>query len=223
MAKHLRPSRVLLAAFAATTIGCVGIGGETIRLEHAELQAPDRSLSGRVPGLERAEDLRDTQERIGRATVTLFAIPSGSVTTQGHVTEEVVTNVKEGLEAVGYDVDVTDQVPGNEPCMLVKIDELHFRNYNWLWPYVPTWGHIGLTVEVRRPDGRIAYERSFRASGRSHCLTGACAFTNASRAAMTEVLDQMIADFASQEFRTAMGLPALLEAPAVAAEPPPQR
>ena len=99
--------------------------------------------------------------------------------------------------------------------LLVSIDEFHFKNYNWLWPYVPTWGLIGLTLSVRDANGDISFERSFTGKGRSHCLSGNCAFTGATKDAMTRLLDQIVEACSTPDFRDALS-----EAPDVELTPP---
>ena len=67
----------MISAIAVTSLGCVGIGGETIDLTHDELEAGS-ARSGHARLQTPATDLRGTK-RIGRATITVFAITSGSV------------------------------------------------------------------------------------------------------------------------------------------------
>jgi len=59
---------------------------------------------------------------------------------------------------------------------------------------------------VQRPDGVVAFDRSLSGEGSSFCLLGECAFRNATREAMTELLDKVVEMVASEPFRNAMGI-----------------
>ncbi|MDJ0868996.1 MAG: hypothetical protein QNK03_23010, partial [Myxococcota bacterium] len=208
----LRIPHVSIALLAATQLACVGIGGETIRIRHDSLwdSASPRS-AGFVSLVEPAQDARADQTRIGRATFTLFAITSGSIKTYEPVGYEVVRNVEAALKSVGYEVLVDDRAAllsdrrdsDPSPAIIVTVDEFYFRNYNWLWPYVPTWGDIQLTIEVQTPDAERVYRRTFRGHGKSYQLSGHSAFFTATKNAMTEVIQQLLDEVSSEAFQAA--------------------
>ncbi len=185
--------------------GCVGFGGETVGLIHEELERPSELHSDAVPLVDRARDSRSDRDAIGNATFTLFAIPSGDITTEREVTETIVLHVKDAFEAAGYTVELVPEPSGDAPMAIVRIDELDFQNYNWLWPFVPTWGDVRLTVMVQGVDQGALYERSFESGGNSYCLEGECAFEAAAEEAMTEVLEQIAEASSGDDFRRAMG------------------
>lgn len=223
-----------IALLAAAQLGCVGIGGETIRLDHEPLQTSASSSSaGFVSLVQPAEDMRSDRSCIGRATITLFAISSGNIQSQELVTDAVVRNVEDALRAAGYEVVMGNRAEllGGEgtsrpsPAVVVIVDELYFKNYNWLWPYVPTWGDIGLTIEVWTPENERIYQRTVSGGGSSYRISGNSAFTKATRSAMTEVLQELVGVFSSEEFRLAAVLSAEEEAArnAVATEATPLR
>jgi len=208
----VRLTRVAIALLVATQLACVGIGGETIRLDHDPLRTgASFKSSGFVSLVQPAEDARSDRSRVGRATITLFAITSGDIQTYAPVGEEVARNVADALRSAGYQVvmgdraellgDKSDSTPS--PAVVVKVDEFYFRNYNWLWPFVPTWGGIQLTIEVQTPENQTIYQETIRGSGSSYRLTGNSAFSKAARNAMTEVLQQLVVAISSQEFQTA--------------------
>jgi hypothetical protein len=86
----------------------------------------------------------------------------------------------------------------------VNIKEFYFKNYNWLWPIVPTWGSIELGLTIENPDGKVLYEKSFHGGGTSYCLTGECAFGTATKEAMTEVLNKIVEECSGEEFHHAI-------------------
>jgi hypothetical protein len=137
----------------------------------------------------------------------LFAIESGDVTSTAPLTEEVVTQVKQALESLGYQVTLVDSmhpVPNPFSILKVGINEFYFKNYNWIWPIVPTWGSIALDLTLHKPDGKMVYCKLFRGSGNSFCLTGECAFGAATKEALTEVLNKIVGACSSEEFRQAL-------------------
>jgi hypothetical protein len=155
--------------------------------------------------IDRAQDSRSDRDDIGNATVTLFAVPAGDVTTEQDVTRTIALHVKDALEAGGYAVELVSTPSHDAPLVIVRIDEMDFQNYNWLWPLVPTWGDVKLTVLVQGVDRGNLYERSFESGGNSLCLEGECAFEAAAEEAMTEVLEQIAAASSEDDFRRAMG------------------
>jgi hypothetical protein len=184
-------------------MGCVGIGGTQVQIAHGALSTPKQSFSESIVIQKSAEDRR-VRGRIGHATMTLFAIESGDVTSTAPMTEEVVTQVKQALESLGYQVtlmDSTHPVPNPSSILKVRINEFYFKNYNWIWPIVPTWGSIALELTIENPDGKVLYDKSFRGSGNSYCLTGGCAFGAATKEALTEVLNKIVEACSSEEFR----------------------
>jgi hypothetical protein len=188
-------------------IGCVGIGGETIKITHENFGAPTRQFTEQLQVSAPALDLRESKERIGRATFTAFAISTGSITTSSPVEDEIAREVKEAFEASGYKTalltDGTLRVAAN-PLIKISINEFWFRNYNWLFPLVPTWGDLEITLAVENGAGKKLFERSLKGSGSSLCLQGNCAFEAAVGSAMTEVSNQIREMALSEEFRLAL-------------------
>lgn len=189
---------------------CVGVGGERIPVMHDSLSTPERQFSDGIVVERPAQDLRSNTSRVGRATITVFAITSGSVKTKDPVTDAVVEQIKDAFEAGGYHVTVADKDHArvaNAPIVEVSIEDFYFRNYNWLWPIVPTWGGIELGLTVSQANGTVVYQRSFRGKGSSLCLSGHCAFKAATRQAMTELLNEIAVVSTTQEFRSALATP----------------
>ena len=185
--------------------GCVGMGGETIRLSHDDLGKPQSQFSETLNLKNPVEDLRLDRRRIGRATFTVFAITSGSIRTQESIEEEVLNEVKLALEAGGYPIKVVRgqaQTDGSAPTILkAAVHRLYFKNYNWLFPLVPTWGDIEISLRVENASGERVFRRSFIGSGSSFQLIGHDAFETATKEAMTEICQQIRDMARSEEFR----------------------
>jgi hypothetical protein len=200
------PMTVVSSAMFLCSMGCVGIGGTQVQIAHDALSTPKQSFSESLIMQKSADDGR-VAGRIGHATTTVFAVESGDVTSTAPLTEEVVTQVKQALESLGYQVTLVDSThPVSYPSSILKvrINKFYFQNYNWIWPVVPTWGSIALALTLQNPDGKVLYDRSFSGSGNSYCLTGECAFGAATKEALTEVLNKIVQACSSEEFRQAL-------------------
>jgi len=189
--------------------GCVGIGGEQIALSHEALTASTQKYSEKLTVEKPATDLREEKDRIGRTTVTVFAISTGSVTTTTPVGEQIVEQIIDALSSIGYQVNKntssSDSTNAVKPLKLkVALNEIWFKNYNWLFPLVPTWGDIKITLFLENSSGKKLFEKSYEGSGNSFCLSGHCAFGSATKEAMTDVLNKVVADFSSQTVRNSI-------------------
>src|SRR4029077_10428465 len=200
------PMILLSSAIFLSLMGCVGSGGTQVQIAHDALSTPTHSFSESIVMQKSADDGR-MGGRIGHATFSLFAIESGDVTSTVPLTEEVATQVSQALESLGYQVtlvDSTHPAPNPSSSLKVRINEFYFKNCNWLWPIVPTWGSIALELTLHNPDGRLVYEKLFSGSGNSFCLTGGSAFGAATKEALTKVLNKIVVACSSEEFRQAL-------------------
>jgi hypothetical protein len=119
----------------------------------------------------------------------------------------MVNQIVDALSSLGYQANKSTNVLTNtsktlEPLILkVELNEIWFRNYNWIFPLVPTWGDIKITVFLENSKGKKIFEKAYQGGGSSLCLSGHCAFNNATKEAMTEVLNALVKDFSSQPVR----------------------
>jgi hypothetical protein len=184
--------------------GCVGIGGEQIALSHKALIKPTQKFTEKLTVSSPATDLREEKDRIGRATFTVFAITTGGVKTTSPVGEQMVDQIIDALSSIGYQVSKKTNNSENTATMLqpltlkVAINEFWFKNYNWVYPIVPTWGDIKITLLLENSSGKKIFEKSYEGGDHSLCLSGHCAFESATKSAMTKVLNQIVSDFSSQ-------------------------
>ncbi len=198
---------VLVCASIVLLTGCVGIGGEQIALSHETLTAPSQQFTEKLTVEKPAVDLRKENDRIGRTTFTVFAISTGSVTTTSPVEEQIVEQIIDALSLLGYQVNKnTSSLESTsttiQPLILkVALNEIWFKNYNWVFPIVPTWGDIKITLFLENSSGKKLFEKSYEGGGNSLCLSGHCAFDSATKEAMTELLNKINTDFSSQAVR----------------------
>jgi len=197
----------LACASIVLLTGCVGIGGEEISLSHETLYAPTEKYTEKLIVKKNAIDLREEKSRIGQATITIFTINSGSVTTTTPVEEQIVGQIIEGLSLLGYQINKNTSAFKStsetiQPLTLkVYLNKIWFKNHNYAFPVVPTWGDIKITVLLENSSGKQIFAKSYKGSGKSTCLSGECAFEEATKEAMTELLNEIIADFSSQAVR----------------------
>jgi len=198
---------VLVCVSTVLLTGCVGIGGEQITLSHEALTAPTQKFTEKLTVEKPAADLREESDRIGRTTFTVFAISTGSVTTTSPVEEQIVEQIIDALSLLGYQVNkntgsLDSASTTVQPLTLkVALNEIWFKNYNWLFPIVPTWGDIKITLFLENSSGKKIFEKSYEGGGNSLCLSGHCAFNSATKEAMTELLNKINTDFSSQTIR----------------------
>lgn len=202
-----RAATAVLGTLVWLSMGCVGIGGEKIPVLHDELTSTTGGAGGPVFLALEADDVREQKGRIGRATFTVFAITTGSVTTEDPVVREVSEAIAAALTHAGYGVEILDRGHPGAPSgglVVAEISEFWFKNYNWFWPIVPTWGDITLGLQISDAAGRRVYERRFEGGGTSFCLLGHCAFKAAVRRAMNDVLDQVVDAVSREDFQRAL-------------------
>ena len=187
--------------------GCVGIGGEKIALSHDVLTTSTQKYNKKLSVENPAVDLREEKDRIGRTTFTLFAITTGNVTTTNPVGEQMVDQIIDALSSLGYQSTkstngIVNTNNTEQPLVLkIAINEIWFKNYNWLFPIVPTWGDIKITIFLENTNGKKLFEKAYQGDGSSLCLSGHCAFNSATKEAMTNILNAVISDFSSQTVR----------------------
>lgn len=188
-------------------MGLVGCGpSHQMSLAHDVLATPQQRFSDHIVMQGQADDRRENPDRIGQKTVTLFAIPAGSVETTNPVGIEIVMQVKEALESAGYQITLAE-APYSGPLptniLKVQINEFHFKNYSWFAPLFFTWGNIALTLTLENHEGKVLFARTFQQSGNSYRpFEGG--FDVAIKEALTEILNQIVKVSSTEEFHQAL-------------------
>lgn len=111
--------------------------------------------------------------------------------------------VRDAVQQAGYRVSVVG-TQGSAGTRLLKcqVDNFSFNNYTWLFPYVPTWGDIDLTLRLQRPGRQIAWQESFHGHGFSANFFDG--YSGAANKAMTQILNGVVQAVASDEFHNAL-------------------
>jgi hypothetical protein len=195
--------RFALAAIA-TALACAG-PPILVPLGYEADSRPESAVHDTIAVVREASDERDDPGLIGHVTVSLFAIPVVDVESNAPLREDVVWHVAHALRSVGYQIKIVDSPAdaiGRWPVLKVAIAEFDFRDYNWLTPfYYRVWGDIGLTFTLLDSGGTQAYQQSFAGAGSSSCSD--CGFSEATSAALTELLSDLAIASTSTEFREA--------------------
>jgi len=192
---------IVLAGLAVLSTGC------SINLQHGALTAPAKPRNGTInvsaaaTGSEHRPD--GANGRAGWGRFTIFAIPVVPVHVEGDGNIAIAQGIQDALSQAGYTpkaIDASDPVAGK--VLTCEVDRFGFSNYTYFFPIVPTWGNVGLKVNLQSADKSVLWTRDYRGSGLT--LNFFDGYTSSCRGAMTSILNQMTADFASDEFYTAL-------------------
>jgi len=185
---------IMLGIALAAGSGC------SVALDHSELASPSRTYADPIAVSARAEGING---KVGWGRITLFYIPCVPIHIQGDGNEKVMEQVRAALQQVGYRVNVVETpASAREPMLKCKVDTFWFNNYTWLVPFVPTWGDVDLTLSLERSGGQVAWQQSFHGHGFSANFFDG--YSSAANKAMTEILNQMVDTFASDDFHNAL-------------------
>jgi hypothetical protein len=182
--------------FIALGIALLGISGCSVALDHSVLESPPHTYSDPINVSSRSDGIHG---RVGWGRITVFYIPCVPIHIQGDGNEQVMEQVDAALQQAGYKTTVVEtQAPGGAPVLKCKVDTFWFNNYTWLFPFVPTWGNIDMTLSLVRPGDQVVWVQSFHGDGFSANFFNG--YSSAANKAMTQVLDEMVRAVASEEF-----------------------
>jgi len=181
----------------AVILLCGQIMACTARLETGALEPAPNPVQGSLAMEKRADNM---EEGIGYGSFTVFAIPVMQIKVEGDGKQELMRVVKETVEHVGYKVTVVDQpAKAGAPVIAVRVNKFFFYNYTWFFPLVFNAGKIDLTMTVSRPDGTELWSKEYQGRG-----SGFYDFNPTVNMALNNILNQMVVDLASPEFREAV-------------------
>lgn len=196
--------RVLASITAAIGLTVLSTGC-SINMQHGNLVPATAARSGTVnvaaAAVGTASKPKGANARVGWGRGTLFGIPIVPIYVDGDGNAALSGEIQDALKQAGYTPQVT--AAGDPGKILVcQVNKFKFSNYTWLFPIVPTWGSVGLTLSVNGPDNTVLWKRDYYGSGST--LDFLDGYTLSCKTAMTEILNQMVADFDSQEFYDAL-------------------
>ncbi len=180
-------------------VALAGSGG-SVNLGHGTLGAPPRRFTDTVQMARASEGI---DGKVGWGRFTVFAIPIVPVYIEGNGNEKVMDQIRDALQQVGYSPAFgSSGVAATGPVLKCKVNKFWFSNYTWLFPFVPTWGGIELTTNLVLPSGSTVWSRNFSGSGfTANFFNG---YTSAANQSMTKILNDMVREFASDEFHRAL-------------------
>ena len=203
-----KPVIVLLCMNLNMALGCSFWSPPmNIWLSHDVLSIPQQRFSDHIIMQKEVDDRRGAPDRIGhRYTLCLLPDIGGGVYAIDPVGIEIVRQVKEALESVGYHVTLTD-VPYSDPLpaklLKIQINELYFKNCGL---HFFTWGNISLTLTLTSHEGKVLFVATAQEDGQS-MLGGFMewrGFTEAVKKSLTGVLNQIVTASSTEEFRQAL-------------------
>jgi len=184
-------------AILMVTSGC------SVSLKPQPLTSPVQTYSEQVAVSRRAEGI---DGKVGWGRFTVFYIPLVPVYIEGgDGNEQVMQQVGDALQQAGYKVAVVDGSEPSLPAPLLKckVEKFWFNNYTWFFPVVPTWGEVRLTLSLFSKDGeKLLWSRSF--SGDASTFNFTNGYSIAANKSMKIILDDMVREFASDEFHRAL-------------------
>ena len=196
-----KPLAAALAVLAVLSSGC------SINMKHGTLTAPAMARTGTVNVAAAATGTADRPKganaRAGWGRFTIFAIPVVPVYVEGDGNMAIAQQIQDALTQAGYTpkpIDATDPMAGK--LLTCEVDKFRFSNYTWLFPIVPTWGSVELQLSLQGPDKRVLWTQHYRGSGST--LNFFDGYSSSCNSAMTSILNQMVMDFASDEFYRAL-------------------
>lgn len=170
----------------------------TIHMKHGKLKAPSAPRTGVVTTAPSSTGLV-IDDRVGWGTLSIFAIPVAPVFIEGDGNAKTMAMVQDALRKAGYEVRTGS--PGKGKVLTCHVEKIKYCNYTYLFPIVPTWGGVTLKTELTS-NGTAIWTRSYKGAGSS--LNFFDGYSGSHSMAMTKVLNQMVADFASDSFQQAL-------------------
>ncbi len=175
------------------SIGC------SVNLGHNPLQPVSPPRTGDVLVTRSAPGMSN---RIGWGTFTALAIPVARVTVNGKADEDLMLQIKSGLEHMGYSVRVVSDASeaGGLPVLTCQVNKFKFRNYTWFFPLVFNWGRIDVDMSLASAGQAPIWQKNIVGKAR-----GFYSFEKTVNKALTRVLDQMIQEMNAAGTQTAAG------------------
>lgn len=185
----------VVSGFVVLAAGC------SITPMHKDLKAPAKLAQGNVATAGSAAGM--PHGKVGWGRITLFAIPVAPVRVEGDASRDTMNFVRDALTTAGYTATTVDTgARASGPLLTVDIKQYKFNNYTWLAPLIFTWGRIQLDATLRGADDHVLWKKSYLGKGTSLNITQG--FNSSAEKCMTRVLDQMVVDFGTPTFTSAL-------------------
>ncbi len=152
-------------------------------------------------------DSRPSDAVIGKHTVTVFALPAGSINTHEStpLKESFASAVRDALEAAGYELMPASEAPAEAPVLRGEVNACWWWSYSWFWPVVVQGGENKVTLVLETRDGRPVWKYTFSRIEPGVTPGAAYAFDLMIKWSMTKLLQDIVRECASEDFKAALG------------------
>lgn len=143
---------------------------------------------------------------IGKHTFTVFAIPTTTINTHEKtpLKQSFEKAVREALEAAGFELVEASEAPANAPLLRGEVNACWWWSYMWFWPFTIQGGENKVTLFLEDPDGAVLWKHEFSRIQPGMAFGGAYAFDLMIKWSMTKLLQDIVRECSSGEFKAAL-------------------
>jgi len=187
---------------AVASVGCQNM----VAVTRGPLVDADQPVSDTIQVADLAENVRkEPPQRVGTHTFTVFGIPAGDINCEQPLPDVVHPFVAETLRKAGYKVtDVRGKKAAREPILRGEITKFWFAGYSWFWPVIVQIGEFKYRLVLQQPNGTVLWEKDLKGDSGGVGFVADVGFDRMVKEATTKVLNQVIGEVTSQEFRNAL-------------------
>lgn len=151
-------------------------------------------------------DRKPTETVIGKHTVTVFALPLGSINTDQStpLKQSFAAAVRDALEAAGYELVPASEAPEDAPILRGEVNTCWWWSYFYFWPLVVQGGQNKATLVLETRDGAPLWRREFSRIEPGMTPGGAFAFDLMIKWSMTKLVRDIVRECSSEEFKAAL-------------------
>lgn len=147
---------------------------------------------------------RKKPRKVGRHTITVFAIPTIPIHAKGPVKDAFNKAVASALSSANYDVEFEDGPPSGESWLKGDVTKFSYWSYMWFWPIMFEGGTIRYELVLNDENGDAVWSKKFKAGSFWVTIGGAYGYNKKIRKAMTRLLRDIEEATSSDEFQAAL-------------------
>ncbi len=151
-------------------------------------------------------DRNPTEAVIGKHTVTVFALPLGSIATHKStpLKKSFGAAVTDALEAAGYELVPASEAPADALVLRGEVNACWWWSYFYFWPVVVQGGENKVTLFLETRDGITLWKHKFSRIAPGVTPGGAFAFDLMIKWSMTKLVQDIVRECSSEEFKAAL-------------------
>jgi hypothetical protein len=144
--------------------------------------------------------------QIGRHTWTVFALPGFFIYPHKETPLKPSFDraVRQALHAAGYELMDASDAPPRAPILRGEVNACWWWSYTWFWPLVVQGGQNKITLVVESRDRQVLWKREFSRAEPGLPIGGAYGFGLMMKWSMTKLVQDMMKDCSSEEFKKAL-------------------